>query len=350
MVRFAYRIVISGLIAASLCPAGARAAEEVLAIVTGLAPGDLLNVRAAASPLGHTKTRLPNGSAVKNFGCGEFGGYQWCKVEVVDQPDIGGWVPGRYLLAVDTQGTATAVMPTLDDAAIEAASADAASSTGKADATVRTAPPDLSARFGDSPATDAGKKEALTAAGMEAYRLAFADKAQAAARQGADPDVPSAASAGDSSINDEEPVSPETGAAANVPLPIPRPDPQGDEPATEQAEAPPTEAPAPQIVARADPHSPAPAWDATGEIPCARYVGQPMTRCRIGIMRSGAGKADVTVMWPDGGTRVIGFYDGKPAGANARGEFRFTREGGLNMIRVGASERFEITDALAFGD
>ena len=53
---------------------------------------------------------------------------------------------------------------------------------------------------------------------------------------------------------------------------------------------------------------------------------------------------------PDGGTRVIGFYDGKPAGANSRGEFRFTREGDLNMIRVGVSERFEITDALAFGD
>ena len=39
-----------------------------------------------------------------------------------------------------------------------------------------------------------------------------------------------------------------------------------------------------------------------------------------------------------------------PAGSNARSDFRFTREGSLNMIRVGVSERFEITDTLAFGD
>ncbi|TIX14761.1 MAG: SH3 domain-containing protein, partial [Mesorhizobium sp.] len=31
-------------------------------------------------------------------------------------------------------------------------------------------------------------------------------------------------------------------------------------------------------------------------------------------------------------------------------EFRFTREGSLNMIRVGVSERFEITDQLALGN
>lgn len=362
MVRFAYTIVVSGLTAASLCPADARAAGDALAIVSGLAPGDLLNVRAAASPLGHTKTRLPNGSAVKNFGCGEFGGYQWCKVELADQPDVGGWVPGRYLLAVDTEGTATAAMPSLDDTATEAASADATASTGKADTTARAAPPDLSARFGDPPSTDAGRKDAasasLTAAGIEAYRLAFAGKAQAAAnaRQDAagesEPPSPDSlpAGAGEPAIGDAVDEERETGAAAAVPLPSPRPDPTAEEPLAKQAEAPATGAPAPQIVARVDPQNPAPQWDATGEIPCARYVGQPMTRCRAGVSRSGAGKADVTVTWPDGGTRVIGFYDGKPAGANARGEFRFTHEGGLNMIRVGVSERFEITDALAFGD
>ncbi|MGT2467267.1 hypothetical protein ACVOMV_23705 [Mesorhizobium atlanticum] len=31
-------------------------------------------------------------------------------------------------------------------------------------------------------------------------------------------------------------------------------------------------------------------------------------------------------------------------------ELRFTREGTLNMIRVGVSERFEITDELALGE
>ncbi|WP_333474502.1 SH3 domain-containing protein [Mesorhizobium qingshengii] len=85
------------------------------------------------------------------------------------------------------------------------------------------------------------------------------------------------------------------------------------------------------------------------EIPCARYVGQPMTRCEASVTRNGTDKADVTVAWPDGGTRVISFSAGLPAGSNADGDFRFTREGSLNMIRVGVSERFEIPDAVAFG-
>ena len=127
----------------------------------------------------------------------------------------------------------------------------------------------------------------------------------------------------------------------------------------------------PAIVAQQPPAAPAPAreaapvadtfavaqapatgarFDATGAIPCARYLGQPMTRCEAGVTRTGPDASDVTVNWPDGGTRIIRFRDGQPEGANARGEFRFTREADLHMIRVGTGERFEITDALAFGE
>ena len=94
----------------------------------------------------------------------------------------------------------------------------------------------------------------------------------------------------------------------------------------------------------------APAYDMAGEIPCARYIGQPMTRCEAAIAHTGPEAAEVTVTLPDGGKRVIRFQDGKPEGSNSRGEFRFTREGDLNMIRVGTSERFEILDSLAFGE
>ena len=90
--------------------------------------------------------------------------------------------------------------------------------------------------------------------------------------------------------------------------------------------------------------------DAVSEIPCARYVGQPMTRCVASIVRLGDNAADVTVAWPDGGKRVITFRDGEPVGSNSRQEFRADREGNLNLIRVGLSERFEIIDAVAFGD
>jgi hypothetical protein len=58
----------------------------------------------------------------------------------------------------------------------------------------------------------------------------------------------------------------------------------------------------------------------------------------------------VTVTWPDGGIRIISFHAGLPANSDAPGEFRFTREGNLNLIRVGVSERFEITDALTLSD
>ena len=91
-----------------------------------------------------------------------------------------------------------------------------------------------------------------------------------------------------------------------------------------------------------------PAPDGTGGIPCARHVGQPMTRCEVNVARTG-GDSAVTVTWPDGGTRVISFHGGLPAGSDSSDEFRFTREGSLNMIRVGVSERFEITDQLALG-
>ncbi|WP_292854971.1 hypothetical protein [Mesorhizobium sp.] len=129
-------------------------------------------------------------------------------------------------------------------------------------------------------------------------------------------------------------------AAKGIPVPTPRPGSTEAQPAID-----------PQTVARVEPQQPPPhAPDATGEIPCARYVGQPMTRCAVSVVRNGSSKADVTVTWPDGGTRVISFYAGQPAGSNSRSDFRFTREGTLNMIRVGVSERFEITDQLALGD
>ena len=54
-------------------------------------------------------------------------------------------------------------------------------------------------------------------------------------------------------------------------------------------------------------------FHATGNIPCARYAGQPMNQCRFGVVRKGQGNGAVTVFWPDGGNRVIFFENGTPA-------------------------------------
>jgi heat shock protein HslJ len=93
-------------------------------------------------------------------------------------------------------------------------------------------------------------------------------------------------------------------------------------------------------------------FDATGQIPCAQYLGQPMTPCEFGVARAGGGYATVVIKRPDGRSRAIFFRMGQPIGADTSeadpGEFSATREGDLNLIRVG-HERYEIPDAVPLG-
>lgn len=94
-------------------------------------------------------------------------------------------------------------------------------------------------------------------------------------------------------------------------------------------------------------------FDATGPIPCAQHPGQPMGQCEFGVARAGGGYATVVVKRPDGRQRIIFFRMGRPIGADASQaegfpEFRATKEGDLNLIRIG-SERYEIPDAVVLG-
>lgn len=94
-------------------------------------------------------------------------------------------------------------------------------------------------------------------------------------------------------------------------------------------------------------------FDATGNIPCAQNLGQPMTQCEFGVARAGGGYATVVITKPDGRTRAIFFRKGKPIGtttneANGYGEFRTSKENDLHLIRVG-NERYEIPDAVILG-
>lgn len=94
-------------------------------------------------------------------------------------------------------------------------------------------------------------------------------------------------------------------------------------------------------------------FDANGKVPCAQHKGQPMGQCEFGVARAGGGYATVVVKRPDGRTRAIYFFMGKPVGADtsqADGypEFRAYRGGDLHTILIG-NERYEIPDAVVFG-
>ncbi len=97
---------------------------------------------------------------------------------------------------------------------------------------------------------------------------------------------------------------------------------------------------------------PGTSYHATGSIPCGMGGGQPTGRCPFGVVREGKGAGVVTVTKPDGRSRAISFENGKPTGCDASqadpGEFRASREGDLNIVRIG-QERYEIPDAVIWG-
>ena len=94
-------------------------------------------------------------------------------------------------------------------------------------------------------------------------------------------------------------------------------------------------------------------YDATGVIPCAEHVGQPMGHCTFGVARAGGGYATVDITHASGRKCSIFFRLGKPIGSNmseAEGykKFTYTKEEDLYMIRNG-NERYEIPEAVIFG-
>jgi hypothetical protein len=89
--------------------------------------------------------------------------------------------------------------------------------------------------------------------------------------------------------------------------------------------------------------------DATATVPCARNVGEPMSLCAAKVRRTDDGDAEVIVLWADGSSRTLHFRNREAEGSDSREVLSVTREAGLNMIRVGEGERFEIADTVVFG-
>ena len=288
-------------------PAPADAAAATIdAVVLGLSANDLLNIREEASPLGRTMGRLPNGSLIRLGECEAVNGYDWCRIEAVEE-GFSGWAPARYLQSLN------------EASPLETTSAPPASMV------VDPLADSIMAAQPTAPATGIPLPTPAPREVEETVAEAEID-AEAATEVEAEPESEA-----------------DTG---------PRPETDGKG-ARLHAEEPANQLPS-GLAARFAAGSSVPlenVLSADGDhIPCARYVGQPMTRCIVRVERQGDDSADITVVWPDGGTRLIEFRDGVPSRSNSRGELRHTKEGSLNLIRIGISERFEILDALALED
>jgi hypothetical protein len=90
-------------------------------------------------------------------------------------------------------------------------------------------------------------------------------------------------------------------------------------------------------------------FNATSEIPCARYEGQPMSQRHFGVIRRGSGDATVKVFWPGGGESNIYFKTGKAESSASPATTRAEKAIDLDEVVAGATERFEIPDAVLFG-
>ena len=66
-------------------------------------------------------------------------------------------------------------------------------------------------------------------------------------------------------------------------------------------------------------------------------------------MRMSGGEATVELQTPDGGQRHIYFKNGRPTSSDANAPMNSTRQGDVNIIRIGAVEVYEIPDAFVVG-
>ena len=90
-------------------------------------------------------------------------------------------------------------------------------------------------------------------------------------------------------------------------------------------------------------------YNATAEVPCITAADAPKGRCKAGVMRMAGGEATVELQTPDGGQRHIYFKNGRPDSSDANAPMRATRQGDVNIIRIGTVEVYEIPDAFVVG-
>lgn len=91
-------------------------------------------------------------------------------------------------------------------------------------------------------------------------------------------------------------------------------------------------------------------FHASAKIACAPPFAAKETTCEAFVIRRGFdGTATVEIRWGDGLKRRILFVKGQASASDAPDAVSVVRNGDVNVVSLGSSERFDIPDALIFG-
>ena len=90
----------------------------------------------------------------------------------------------------------------------------------------------------------------------------------------------------------------------------------------------------------------------SGRLKAVLGEGQHLIYVPYEVKREGRGTASVSVINPDGSSRTIFFSNGKGTHADSEdggtGGFSSSREGGVNVIRIG-KEQYAVPDTVIYG-
>lgn len=276
--------------------------------VSGLTPGDKLNMRRGPSRTERVVATFRNGAVLANLGCRRIDDQRWCKVRNPDFPAQAGWVNGRYLresgAPVDEEQPIKTPPPSDDFADGEAGGPDFWTVSG-------LTPGDrLNVRRGPS------RAERVVATFRNGAVLANLGCRRIDAQRWCKVQNPDFAN--------------QTGWAngrylreAAAPVDDSRPD---------------------------DVIVPRPDTQATGDLDCA-ITGYPSVRsCEFGVTRSGRDRATVSITLPDGDQRVLEFDNGDVRSLSGVSAFRFRQSGDTYFINVNnGQERFTMFDTVING-
>ncbi|MCY1704675.1 SH3 domain-containing protein [Pannonibacter sp. SL95] len=274
-------------------------------VVTGLQPGDRLNMRAGPGQRFAVLEELPNGTLLRNLGCEAGGQTEWCKVALGNDEGISGWVNRRFIAEVRTspaQPPQPAPQPDFADGL--AGGPDYWMVTGLSGAdtlNMRSAPgagnPVVGQLANGMVVRNLGCRMAgggrwcQIATGLDERMTGW--------------------------VSGRFLVEAGSPAGPGAPVPV-------------------------------QPQRPRPPQEITGLLPCATALGQPTGTCPFRAQRGEPGNAAVWISLPSGRERFIEFRGGRVVATDPGLSFAAERVGDLTLIRIGG-ERYEIADALPFG-